>query len=324
MNILSFFKHAFRGITAAFIFTTVLCPPLHAYWVWTPKTGTWINPKYAVKDTPEKQLEWAMGLYDEGEFKKAISEFAKLIEHFPNSTQAPLAQYYIGRSNEENGSLYEAYRAYQKTIERYPYNERVEEIIERQYMIGTHFLEGEKAKIMGMKILPALDKAAEIFTQVVENSPFGRYADIAQYKAAEAYKKLEYYEEAVIAYQKLIDEYPQSPLVEDAKYQIAQCTYFVSRDPYYDQEFTDRAIESYEKILQKSDDSELSEEAQNTLARLREKKAMSSFDTAQFYERMKRYNSALIYYREILETYPDTQVALEARKKIDELEREID
>ena len=55
-----------------------------AYWVWTPKTGKWINPKYAVKDTPKQQMEWAMGFYEAGEYKRAISEFQKLILFRPN------------------------------------------------------------------------------------------------------------------------------------------------------------------------------------------------------------------------------------------------
>ena len=90
--------------------------PLFAYWVWTPKTGEWINPKYAVKDTPKEQMDWAMGFYDAGEHKKAISEFEKLIKNYPNSVYCPSAQYYIGRSYEEKEDYYQAYLSYQKTI----------------------------------------------------------------------------------------------------------------------------------------------------------------------------------------------------------------
>jgi len=305
------------------VFFFVYQSPLYAYWIWTPKTGKFVNPKYAVKDTPEAQLDWAMGFYDSGENKRAISEFEKLIEHYPNSVHTPLAQYYIGRANEEVEDYYAAFLAYQKTIEKYPYSERVDEIIERQYKIGSKFLEGQKAKIMGMKILPAMDKAVEILTQVVENAPYGRYADIAQYKLGEAYKKQEFYEEAVLAFQKLIDDYPNSPLVEEAKYQIAFSTYHVSRDPYRDQEFTDRAIEEYRNIMDKTEDEELTKEARETLIRLREKKAKSEFETAKFYEKTRHYKSAIIYYREVVEKYGDTSVAEEAQQRMTELQDKL-
>jgi outer membrane protein assembly factor BamD len=294
-----------------------------AYWVWTPKTGKWINPKYAVKDTPKEQMEWAMGFYESGDYKKAISELEKLIENYPNSIYTPSAQFDIGRAYEELEDYYQAFLAYQKTIDKYPYNERVEETIDRQYKIGSLFLDGQKAKIMGMKILPAMDKATEILAQVVANAPYGRNADMAQFKVGEAYKKQELYEEAVLAYQKLIDDYPNSPLAEDAKYQIALCTYYVSRDPHYDQDFTDKAIGEYERLIKVTSDIELNKEAREALNRLREKKAKSAFETAKFYEKNRHYKSAIIYYKEIVENYNDTSIAAEALEKIKELEEKI-
>ena len=316
-----------RKVISAVIILVILFAfpaPSSGYWVWTPKTGKWVNPKYAVKDTPKEQMKWAMGIYQSGgEYKRAISEFEKLIKNYPNSIYSPSAQYYIGRSYEKIEDYYQAFLAYQKTIDKYPYNEKVDEIIERQYKMGGVFLEGQKAKIMGMKILPAMDKAAEILTKVVENAPYGRYADVAQFKIGEAYKKQEFYEDALMAYQKLIDDYSNSPLVEDAKYQIALCSYYISRDPYYDQEFTDKAIEEYEKLIKATADIELNKEAMETLARLREKRAKSAFETAKFYEKTKHYKSAVIYYKEIVENYGDTSIAAEARERITELEEKI-
>jgi outer membrane protein assembly factor BamD len=308
-------------IITAFLF--IFSSFSHAYWVWTPKSGKWINPKYAVKDTPEEQMKWATGFYEAGEYKKAIAEFEKLIENYPNSVNTPLAQYDIGRSYEELEDYYQAFLAYQKTIDKYPYNERVDEIIERQYKIGSIFLDGQKAKILGMNILPATDKAVEILTKVVESAPYGKYADVAQFKLGEAYKKQEFYEEAVLAYQKLVDDYPNSPLIEDAKYQIALCTYYISRDPYYDQDFTDKAIEEYEELIKKTSDTDLHKEASLTLDRLREKKAKSTFETAKFYEKTRHYKSAIVYYKEVAENYGDTSIAKEALERIRELEKKV-
>ena len=313
-----------KKLISIFIVAFLLMLPVssYAYWVWTPKTGKWINPKYAVKETPKEQMDWAMGFYEGSDYKRAVSEFEKLIENYPNSIYCPSAQYYIGLTYEEMEEYYHAFLAYQKTIDKYPYNEMVEEIIERQYKIGSIFLDGQKAKIMGMKILPAMDKAAEILTKVVDNAPYGRYADLAQFKIGEAYKNQEFYEDALLAYQKLLDDYPDSPFTEDAKYQIALSTYYISRDPYYDQEFTDRAIEEYEQLIKVTSDIELNEEARHTLSRLREKKAKSTFETAKFYERTKHYKSAVIYYKDIVENYNDTSIAAEALERITELEKE--
>lgn len=315
-----FYKKSFHILIILLIL--VLLPDYtFAYWIWTPRTNKWTNPRFAVKDTPEEQMAWAMSFYDAGEYTKAVAEFEKLIKNYPNSIQSPSAEYYIGCSYEAIEDYYQAFLAYQKTIDKYPFNERVDEIIEKQYKIGSMFVCGQKAKIMGMKILPAMDKAVEVLTKVVQNSPYGRYADLAQFKIGEAYKNDGFYEEAVLAYQKLIDDYPKSPLAEDAKYQIALCTYYVSRDPSYDQEFTDRAIEEYKKLIEKTSDIELNKEAKDALKRLREKKAESTFAAAEFYEKNGRLQSAVVYYKDIAENYGDTVISAKAKEKVIKLEK---
>ncbi|MBM3254518.1 MAG: hypothetical protein FJZ16_09715, partial [Candidatus Omnitrophica bacterium] len=67
-----------------------------AYWIWTPESGKWVNPKYAVKDSPEEQFEYAMAYYIAKDYKKSLSEFEKLVRYYPLSRFAPEAQLYIG------------------------------------------------------------------------------------------------------------------------------------------------------------------------------------------------------------------------------------
>ena len=67
-----------------------------AFWIWTPETNKWINPKYAVKETPQEQLKVGTDLYEMKEYKQAIREFEKLLKHYPRARQAPDAQYHIG------------------------------------------------------------------------------------------------------------------------------------------------------------------------------------------------------------------------------------
>ena len=54
-----------------------------AFWVWTPETNKWVNPKYSVKDTPSEQLQFALTFYQSKEYKEAIQELRKLIDHYP-------------------------------------------------------------------------------------------------------------------------------------------------------------------------------------------------------------------------------------------------
>jgi hypothetical protein len=62
--------------------------PAHSYWVWTPETKKWINPKYAPKDTPKEQLLYAMDFFEAKDFKRALGEFRKIIRHYRRSEAA--------------------------------------------------------------------------------------------------------------------------------------------------------------------------------------------------------------------------------------------
>ena len=161
------------------IIILIITKPAFAYWVWTPESGKWENPQYAAKDTPEDQIEYALSFYKGGNFKIALKEFKKLIKYYPLSKEAPTAQYYIGRIMEDIGRPYDAFKAYQKVIDLYPYTDLVDDVIEREFKIGELFASGRKISIVGPLKVPAVDKAIEILKAVADNSPYGKYADKA-------------------------------------------------------------------------------------------------------------------------------------------------
>lgn len=300
------------------------CPQALAFWVWSPKTGKFFNPKFATKDTPEEQFKWAMKFFKDKSYKRAAEEFIRLTNSFKDSDIAPEAQYYAGLSYEESGKYYLAFQHYQKTIDNYPFTRRIDEIIERQFTLGNKFYAKNRGRLMGMELMTDLERAKEIFKKVRENSPFGEYADQAQFMVGRCHKKAQEYNEAAEAFQKLVDEYPNSGILGKAKYELAQCTYLASLMADYDQELTDGAIEEYKAFVRKAKDPSLVEEADEIIALLKEKKAESIFNSAKFYEKQKKYQSASIYYKEILEKYPDTssgKLADENLKKIEKLLR---
>ena len=294
------------------IFALSSHPTASAFWLWTPGEKKLENPKYAVKDTPEEQLAWAMKFFQEKDYKRAAEEFMRLAAAFKNSDLAPEAQYYAGLSYEMGKRHYQAFKNYQKTVDLYPFTQRVDEIIEKEYKLGEFFFEKSRGNLMGMDLMMDLDWAVEIFTKVRENAPFGPYADKAQYMIGECYKKAQQYTEAIPAFKRLMDEYPSSYLYDYAQYELAQCTYLASRSPEYDQNLTDEAIREFSKFAATGTDSDITEIAEDTLLMLKEKKAQSILKTALFYQKQKRYKSAAIYFNEVIKEFPGTDTSKEA------------
>ena len=306
------------------IITIVICitaQSAFAYWVWTPESGKWENPKYAPKDTPEDQMEYAIGFYQKGNFKMGLKEFKKLIKYYPLSKEASTAQYYIGRIMEKLDNPYDAFKAYQKVIDLYPYTELVDEVIEREFKIGEMFLAGKKLKLLGLLKVPAKDKAIEIFKAVANNSPYGQYAEMAIFNAGMAYKDIKDYDNAMLMFKDVIDKYPNSKLIDTARYQLAECSKLVSLKSDYDQTPTKEARKEFEDFIEKHPESDMSTEAREIVDKLKDREAENTYNTAQFYEARQMPESALIYYRDVIQDYPDTEWVKKAEERIDEIEK---
>jgi len=302
------------------IFLVLSVTPVYSYWIWTPKTGKWINPKSAVKPTPKEQFDFAKTFYDEKKYEDAKRELKKLLKIYPKSFEASESQYYLGAIEEAQGNLYEAYKAFQKVIDKYPFSERIKEIIEREYKIGEAFMSGEKRKGLGIA-LPVENPAIEIFTKVIENSSYSPQAPKAQYKLGLVLKSLMRYYEAEDAFNKVISNYPDSEWAEAAKFQIASCRQAVSKSSDYDQGATQEAKQKFEEFVKEHPDATLSREAEKNISHLKEKEAKSNYDIARFYEKQEAYEAAKVYYNDTVNNYPDSVWAVKALERLRIMEK---
>jgi len=311
-----------KSFRSAFLFALICCcvamssPPAWAAWVWSPQTG-WVGPTGAVKDSPQEQLAFAVAFFDRQDYDRARREFKKLLRAYPASPEAAEAQYHLSRCYEEDGDYYKAFLEYRKTLQTYPSTHRFQEILEREYQLGNYFLSGKKRKVLGkVAILPARDKAVEIFQAIVDDGPFSEYGVLSQYKLGLAHLALHDYELAVSAFEQLISRYPDSPLVDDARFQMAQASLKGTFKAGYDQAPTDVAIRELEAFVKSYPESELTGEARRRLEELKERRAQHEFQVAQFYERRRETTSALLYYTTIVDRFAHSSWGPKAAARI--------
>jgi len=310
-------KRVFPILIIIFLFSI---SPAYPYWIWTPKTGKWLNPKTAVKPTPKEQFDFAAGLYKEKKYEEAKREFKKLLKHYPKAFEAAESQYYLGMTEEAQNNLYEAYLEYQRVIDKYPFSERIPEIIEREYKIAELFMSGAKRKALGVP-LPVDNPAIEIFNRVVENSTYGPLAPKAQYKLGLVLKSLSRYYEAEEAFNKVISNYPNSEWAEAAKFQIAVCRASVSRGADYDQGAAKEAKDKFEEFVKEHPDASLSREADKNIGQLKEKEAEANYDIAYFYEKQKQFEAAKIYYNDVVNSSPSSIWSAKSMERLRILEK---
>lgn len=293
------------------------CPKAHAFWIWTPETGKWVNPKYDVKPTPQDQLAYAHGFFEAGKYAEAKREYQKLLKAYPKAREAAEAQFYLGKVWEEFRKYFEAVEAYQKVIDRYPFSELGPKVIERQYIIANLLLEGKAKDSHYASALLGTDyNVVDIFRKVIKNDPYGSYAPASQYKIGLFLLQKKEYQEARDEFEKTVNDYPDTKWAESARYQIAVADAKRSVKPQYDQNVTNIAVEGFKDFVKTSPDSELSKEAKAEIDRLRVKEAENAYLVAQYYKKNKQLKAAKIYYQAVAEKYDDTIWGEKARKQI--------
>ncbi|HTL48049.1 MAG TPA: outer membrane protein assembly factor BamD [Verrucomicrobiae bacterium] len=295
----------------------------NAYWVWSPEQGKFVNSEGGAQDASDEQYEYAMKLFRDKDYKKAEDEFKDLLKKYRSSKAAPEAQYQLGILYEEKGDYLKAFEAYKDLFQSYPQNNRADEVIEREFRIGNVFLSGRKGKLMGLEILPSLPRAIDVFDHIVKQAPYGAYGDKAQFNLGLADKQAGRFDAAVDAFQAVIDNYPKSELVTEARYQMAEASFMKSNVQARDQRALDNAADSMDSFLTRYPDSSVSEKAQKIRQEIDEKNAEKNYRIAVYYEKTNYLSSALIYYKDVAKRYPDTQWGQKAKEKLSSLQEPV-
>lgn len=294
-----------------------------ADWVWSPEQGKFVNTQSETQNDADDLFDDALDLYKEKKLDKAVEQFESILKAYPKSRVAPEAQYRLGTIFEEQGDFVKAHKAYETLIKSYPQSERFEEVIEREYQIGVGFLSGKKGKVMGLDIRPSLPLAIEVFSKIVEVAPYGTFGDKSQLNLGIAYQKSGRYDEAFDAFQNLIEQYPQSDLVKQARLQMAEVAFAKSSSQTRDQSALDAAAQQAQSYLQRYPDSEDAAKAAKIRQVVDELNAEKNYRIGLYYEKDNYLESALIYYRDTAKRYPETNWGKKAEDKLHSLQEPV-
>ena len=182
-------------------------------------------------------------------------------------------------------------------MERYPSSPNFDEAIEAQFRIGEMYLSGKKIKLLGIPIATSMDRAVEIFAEIVRTAPFGRYTARAQFDIGLARQKQQANDAAIQAYQAVIDKFPNDPIAADAQYQIGYIWYEAARLGTNDQAATENSRNGIRRFpLSLSKERERQQQARENLEHLQQKSTGDAMKIAKFYDKEKAYRAAVIYY----------------------------
>jgi outer membrane protein assembly factor BamD len=281
------------------------------------KGGDW--RKARAKD----QLDVSQQAFDKKHYKLALKSSLRVIKVWPLSDYAPQAQYLIGRCYEAKKQDEKAFNAYESMLTKYPKTANSEEVQRRQFAIALRFLHGQWFKLFGyIPFFPSMEKTAAMFDEIVRYGPYGELGPDSQMNIGAAREKQKDYPLAVIAYATAADRYSdQAKIAAEAQYKEAMAYNKQARKADYDQSIAGQAISSFTDFMALYPDDPRGEDAKKIITSLRGVEAEGNFRIAQYYEKQKRWDGALVYYNEVLLSDAGSPLASQARQRIDNLKK---
>lgn len=124
-------------------------------------------------------------------------------------------------------------------------------------------------------------------------------------------------------YNRLIDAFPQDTLVDDALFLSGRAYEREWRHPELDATYGRSAIAAYESLLASYPASPYAKRAQGELSKLDEWLAEKDYNTGYLYLKRKAYDSAILYFKDVIRQHPNARKTREAYLRLLEAYRAI-
>jgi outer membrane protein assembly factor BamD len=157
------------------------------------------------------------------------------------------------------------------------------------------------------------DNAAKAFEQLtLDLSARDPRLPLAYYYLAQSQTKNGEYLLAAGTYNRLIDAFPQDTLVDDAFFLSGKAYQHEWHRPQLDATYGKSAVSAFEAVVTAYPDSPFAPRAKNELAKLDDWFAQKDFDTGYLYLKRKAYDSAIIYFKDVIRLHPNARKTRDA------------
>lgn len=138
----------------------------------------------------------------------------------------------------------------------------------------------------------------------------------AHYYLGEAYYAQGRNLEAAREFRKASDETPNDPIAPDALLRLGDVYSDLWRRPELDPTYGQTALATYQELLNRYPGAAAAKRAQARINDLNERFAYKAYRAALFYFRLKAYDSAILYLKDLVANYPKAAVVPEALVKL--------
>lgn len=263
-------------------------------------------------------LSEARAAQNAGKSGRAQSLYGSIVKQYPFTTAAAEASYANAVLARADSDVPTAFDTFQKFIDDYRSSPRFNDALQQQYELAEEARGGRRQR--ALLILPVKmggEDVIELYQKIIKNAPFGKLAPLAQFSIAEIYQDLGEKDKAVLAYQLVADNYPNTKQAGEAQFRIGSISSVAATrsEDKSNLVATRDALTSYMATNPKG---ERSGEAELILQQVNAAEATQSLQVGKFYQRMGKPKAAAIYFNEALK-YGSPEVSTEARELLAQL-----
>jgi len=156
-------------------------------------------------------------------------------------------------------------------------------------------------------------QAIKGFERVIFYHAASEYVDDAQYWLGRSYFINKEYAQAIIEFDYLVKNFSSSSFLEDAY--LFRAKSYLYNAPGYDKDQTEtrEAIGYLDEFLTRFPNSKNTDEAKQLILTARSRMAKKELESGKLYVKMQEYEAAIIYFRYIIENFPETIAISEAK-----------
>lgn len=160
------------------------------------------------------------------------------------------------------------------------------------------------------------DKARYYFNRVLFSGEIKEFTDDAQFYIAKSYLNEKQFGTAISEYNFFINQFPNSEHIEEAEFDFIKLEILKVRSPLHETKELEKVLTKIEEFQKKYPESLYLEEIKGLKGEILNILAEKIYKIGELYENMKKFNSAKIYYEELIDKYPDTIWAERAKRKM--------
>ena len=282
------------------------------------------SPMYSYQVTPNQTayefFTLANHAFEKSEWIEVIKYSKIIIQKFPNTSFTKDALYYLGVSY-FNLKDYDISNKYFTRYLKDDFNPKYfEEIMHYKYSIAHFFKNGAKKRMFewkkGPKLATALEDAIVIFDEIIASMPNHEIAIRSIFAKAELHFDQNDFKDAIGAFESLVEKYEKHELAIESFIQIQKVylkqTTYRKQDPNV-LEFAKLNIEKFKEMHSREE--EKTKILEDMLLEMKEKYAQGFLEIAEFYEKSKKSDAAILYYSKILESFSETESAKVAKSR---------